>query len=376
MKKNNYSKHIIGLLGVAILILFCIYFSEIVWWLLIAGFISAISSPIVNLLGKIHIRKFQLPRWIAAAITVVFIWFLLASFVYLTIPFIAKQVNQFQNIDVQSLQNGFREPISKVDEFVQSYPILDLPDFSVEEAIIGKVSSVINFSVARDLVANIGNTAFNLFMALFSITFFTYFFLKEAGLFHESLMSIVPRRYEEQATRILAKLPRLIKRYLHGIFFEMLSIFVLITIGLLICGQSLGLSLLIGIICGFLNIIPYIGPWIGAAIGIIFIGAANINVDFYDTTMPQIWGLLITVVVVRLLDDFIFQPFFYSRSVNAHPLEIFIIIIIAGSLYGILGMILAIPVYTVIRVIAKEFLSEYKFVQKITQNIEDGEDKS
>ena len=124
-------------------------------------------------------------------------------------------------------------------------------------------------------------------------------------------------------------------------------------------------------LCGFLNIIPYIGPWIGAAIGIAFIGAANVNLDFYTYTMPQIYGLLITVVVVRLIDDFVFQPFFYSRSVNAHPLEIFVVIIVAGTLYGIVGMMLAIPVYTVLRVVAKEFLSEYKIVRKLTRGIDD-----
>ena len=184
-------------------------------------------------------------------------------------------------------------------------------------------------------------------------------------------MALVPTRYEEKATHILDKLPKLIKNYLHGIFFEMLSVTTLITIGMLICGQNFGLSLLIGMLCGFLNIIPYIGPWIGAAIGIAFIGAANVNLDFYTYTMPQIYGLLITVVVVRLIDDFVFQPFFYSRSVNAHPLEIFVVIIVAGTLYGIVGMMLAIPVYTVLRVVAKEFLSEYKIVRKLTRGIDD-----
>ena len=128
---------------------------------------------------------------------------------------------------------------------------------------------------------------------------------------------------------------------------------------------------MIGMLCGLLNIIPYIGPWIGAAIGMVFIGAANVNADFLTTTMPQIYGLLIVVVIVRLIDDFVFQPFFYSRSVNAHPLEIFIVIIVAGTLYGIVGMMLAIPVYTVIRVVAREFLSEYKFVRKFTRGVDD-----
>lgn len=367
----KYRKYIIGTLGLAILVLFCVYFSNIVWWILISAFVAAISSPIVNLFDKIHIRKFRIPRWVSAMLTTIIIWAVIALFVYLTVPFIGSQVKQFQNIDVESLQAGLQQPIQKIDEFVQSYPILGMPDFSTEDIVVEKIQSVINFSALSDWIGNIGSTALSIFLALFSITFFTYFFLKDTSLFHKGIMMLVPTSYEEKALRILEKLPRLIKNYLHGIFFEMLAITTLITIGLLICGLPFGLSLLIGMICGLLNIIPYVGPWIGAAIGIIFIGAANINMDFFTFTMPKIYGLLIVVVIVRLIDDFVFQPFFYSRSVNAHPLEIFIVIIVAGTLYGIVGMMLAIPVYTVLRVIAKEFLSEYKFVRQITKNIDD-----
>ncbi|MBO7133508.1 MAG: AI-2E family transporter [Bacteroidales bacterium] len=368
---EKYRKYIIGFIGLAILIAFCIYFSNIVWWLLISAFIAAISSPIVKLLDKIHFGRFQMPRWVSAMITTILIWGVLVLFVALTIPFIGSQVKQFQNIDVESLQTGLNQPIETIDKFVQSYPILGMPEFSTEDIIVEKIQNVINFSAARNFIGNIGSTALSLFMALFSITFFTYFFLKETKLFRSGIMVLVPTRYEDKATHILDKLPKLIKNYLHGIFFEMLSVTTLITIGLLICGQNFGLSLMIGIICGFLNIIPYIGPWIGAAIGIVFIGAANVNLDFYTYTMPQIYGLLIVVVVVRLIDDFVFQPFFYSRSVNAHPLEIFIVIVVAGTLYGIIGMMLAIPVYTVLRVIAKEFLSEYKIVRTLTRGIDD-----
>ena len=368
---EKYRKYIIGLIGLVILVLFCIYFSNIVWWLLISGFIAAISSPIVKLLDKIHFGRFQMPRWVSAMITTILIWGVLVLFVVLTVPFVGKQIAQFQNIDIESLQAGLSQPIQKIDEFVRSYPIFGMPEFSTEDVIIENVKDVINFSALGNIAGNLGSTAIALFLSLFSITFFTYFFLKETKLFRSGIMALVPERYEEKATRILNKLPKLIKSYLHGIFFEMLSVTTLITIGMLICGQNFGLSLLIGMLCGFLNIIPYIGPWIGAAIGIIFIGAANVNLDFYTYTMPQIYGLLITVVVVRLIDDFVFQPFFYSRSVNAHPLEIFIVIVVAGTLYGIIGMMLAIPVYTVLRVIAKEFLSEYKIVRTLTRGIDD-----
>ncbi len=367
----RYRKYLIGLLGLAILILFCVYFSNIVWWLLISAFVAAISSPIVKLFDKIKIGKLKMPRWLSAMLTTIIIWCVAILFVYFTVPFVGTQISQFQNIDVESLQQGLYQPIQKIDEFVQSYPIFGMPNFSTEDIVVEKISEIINFSAVGNWVGNIGSTAVSVFMSLFSITFFTYFFLKDSKLFRRGIMMLVPTHYEDKATRILDKLPRLIKNYLHGIFFEMLSVTILITTGLLICGLSFGLSLLIGIICGLLNIIPYLGPWIGVAIGVIFVGAANIDMDFFAYTMPKIYGLLIVAIIVRMIDDFVFQPFFYSRSVKAHPLEIFIVIIVAGSLYGIVGMMLAIPVYTVLRVVAKEFLSEYKFVRQITKNIDE-----
>ena len=172
---SKYRKYIIGFIGLAILVLFCIYFSNIVWWLLIAAFIAAISSPIVKLLDKIHFGRFQMPRWVSAMITTIFIWGVLVLFVVLTIPFIGSQVKQFQNIDVESLQTGLSQPIETIDEFVQSYPILGMPEFSTEDVVIDKVKEIINFSALGDIVGNIGSTALSLFLALFSITFFTYF---------------------------------------------------------------------------------------------------------------------------------------------------------------------------------------------------------
>ena len=368
---SKYRKYLIGLLGVLILVMFCIYFSNIVWWLLISGFIAAISSPLVKLLDKIHIGRFQMPRWVSAMITTVFIWGVIILFLVLTVPFVGKQIAQFQKIDLASLQEGLSQPVEKIDEFVQSYPVIGDPEFSVGDIVVKNVQSMVDFSSVGEIVKGLGRQAKSLFLAIFSITFFTYFFLKESKLFRNGIMALVPTSYEEKATRILDKLPRLIKNYLNGIFFEMLAVSVLITLGLLLCGLNFGLCLMIGLLCGLLNIIPYIGPWIGAAFGVALIGAANVNNDFFTSTMPQIYGLLSIVVLVRLIDDFVFQPFFYSRSVKAHPLEIFIVIVVAGTLYGIVGMMLAIPVYTVLRVVAKEFLSEYKIIRKLTRGIDD-----
>jgi predicted PurR-regulated permease PerM len=91
--------------------------------------------------------------------------------------------------------------------------------------------------------------------------------------------------------------------------------------------------------------------------------------NFSAELFPMVLLMLTVVVVVQLVDNFLFQPLIFGTSVKAHPLEIFLVIIIAGTLAGIPGMILGIPTYTVIRVFAKEFLSQVRVVKKLTRNI-------
>lgn len=97
----------------------------------------------------------------------------------------------------------------------------------------------------------------------------------------------------------------------------------------------------------------------------------DLGLDFYTEMLPLILKVIGAFAAMQMLDNFVLQPFIFSNSVLAHPLEIFIVILVGAKLSGILGMILAIPVYTVIRVIARAFLSEFKIVQKLTGHLDD-----
>ena len=122
----------------------------------------------------------------------------------------------------------------------------------------------------------------------------------------------------------------------------------------------------IGVMMGVMNVIPYAGPLMGG-IASLFVGIVTpIEGMTIGYTLAVIAGTLLTV---KGLDDFVLQPTLYSERVNAHPLEVFIVILLAGSVGGILGMLLAIPSYTVLRVFAKEFFSQYALVKKLTKDI-------
>ena len=142
-----------------------------------------------------------------------------------------------------------------------------------------------------------------------------------------------------------------------------------VTIGLLIIGIRFDLALAIGFFFGVFNIVPYVGPLIGAAFGLLLGISNHIEMDFYAVIVPLLVKMLLVFLIVHVVDSNVFQTIIYSKIVNAHPIEIFMVIVIAGSFAGITGMILAIPVYTIIRIIARQFFRDFKLVRSLTKNM-------
>jgi predicted PurR-regulated permease PerM len=144
-------------------------------------------------------------------------------------------------------------------------------------------------------------------------------------------------------------------------------IFILYLIVLVLFGVQN--ALIIALICGILNIIPYIGPIIASVLAAILTMMGTINSDFQTVTLPTTIYVLIGFFVVQLIDNNINQPIIFSNSVKSHPLEIFLTILIGGFIFGIVGMIIAVPFYTILKVIGKEFLPENKIIKLFTKNI-------
>jgi len=366
---EKYKKYIVGLIGLALLVLFVIYFTNVIAWVLISAFVAMLGNPIVEFIRKFRIKKFVLPTWVASLMTLTLMYFVIILSIRLLMPLVMNQVNEFQSIDIETVSEGLEKPIKSIDDFIQKTPIINQPGFSTEDYVVEKISSIINFSTMGKFVNDLGGTAINLFMSIFVITFVSFFFLKDKDLFDKGVLMLVPVKYEDKTRHVLASIRKLIARYLFGMILETTLMVIFYTLGLYLIGLKFSLALLIGLIVGILNLIPYIGPWIGAAIGLLLYITANIQLDFNAEIVPMVVKVLAVIGVVKLVDDSVLQPFIYSKSVKAHPLEIFLVIIVAGHMYGVLGMMLAIPGYTVLRVILKEFLYQYKFIQQLTQNM-------
>jgi len=342
---------------------------SILAYILIAFVISMVGQPLVDLLQRIRIRNWHFPRWLCSLFTLLVIWILIFSFFRFFVPLLAKEFQYFSNLDIQTVFDNLKEPIAQIEQFVADFKLTDSEDFSVESWATETVTSVIGLEKLSELVRNIAGAIGNIFIAFIVISFTSFFFMKESRLFENSLVLFFPEDQERKVRNAIHSISRFLKRYFIGVSFQITGIIFLNTTGLSIVGLEFSTAVTIGLISGVLNVIPYIGPLISLAFGLIIGTAVSIPMDFYSELLPRLIFITIAMELTQVIDNIVFQPLIFSKSVKAHPLEIFLVIISAGTLGGVIGMILAVPTYTVIRVVAKEFLSQSKLVQKLTERL-------
>ena len=367
--KDNL-KYIFAAFSVIVAVLAIWYFRSIVAYILIAAVFSLIGRPIVDFLHKIKLWKFHLNRSICAGVTLLLFWTVFFGFFRTFVPLILSQAQDLSEIDFTTIRSDLQEPLDKLEMLFFRLNPNGSDSFSLEQFIESKLSSVVNISVISNAIGGTVGVLGSLFIAIFSISFITFFFLKNETLFEEGLMMFVPIKHEEKFENFFRSSKALLTRYFAGILLQVSGITLLVTVGLSIVGLKFQLAAVIGLTAGIMNVIPYIGPLIGASIGLILGLANNLDLDFYHKLLPLLGYMALVFVIVQIIDNVLFQPVIYGKSVKAHPLEIFLILLIAGSMAGILGMILAIPSYTVLRVFAREFFYQFKVVKIITEKIE------
>jgi len=362
-------RNILIFVGILVLLACVWYFRNIVVYILVSGVLSIMGRPLVDLFCMIRIKKWTFPRSLSALITLMIIWGLIILFFVIFIPLITTQINYFSTIDSSKIVQLIEGPIDKVESIFRSINKDITNELSIQDLITKKVSGVLSIGMIQDFIGSMMGILGNVLVAIFSITFITFFFLKDQQLFFESILMWVPDQYVDNITRALFSIKKLLTRYFIGILIQSTCIMILITIGMTIAGISFQQALVMGLILGILNVIPYVGPWIGLFIAIIMGVASHMNQDFTTVVIPLVYYMIIVEVITHLIDNVVFQPVIFSSSVKAHPLEIFIVVLASGFAAGIPGMILGIPAYTVLRVLAREFFYNFKAVQKITSSL-------
>lgn len=366
---NKLARYIILGTGLAIVLFLLWYFSSIVSYVIISAVLSLMGKPIVDLVCKLKIKSWNPPKALGAALALITLWGLFILFLRIMIPLVVSQINDLSTVNVTSMISNFNKPLESIDTFIKEYLPASAHDFSIQEYLVEKVSGIINVGIITDIFSSTANLIGNLAVAAFSISFITFFFLKDEGLFFNGVTILFPEKFEKNIRHALRSINNLLRRYFIGIVLQSTGIMILDTVGLLIVGLPFNTAIVIGLFRGILNVIPYVGPIIGTALGLVIGIATNLDMNFATEMLPMLLFMTLAFVSVQLIDNLFFQPLIFSNSVHAHPLEIFIVLLIAGSISGILGMLLAIPGYTVLRVFAKEFLNNFRVVQKLTQKI-------
>ena len=372
---DKLAGYIIKLGGLAIVLALCWYFKNVIIYIIAAFVVSMIGRPLMQLMRRIKIKGKSAPDWLLAVLALILIFFFLAMIITQMIPLVSNIVRDASAIEASSYFDS--NPIDKTNDWLISmFPNLGY-DFDLSELILGKIRELVDFGKVSGIVGSMASMVTSAFVAIFAIVFISFFFLKEEGLFGRIICAFVPDKHELTLNKTMSEIKQLLSRYFVGLVIEMLGVALADFLGLwLIARLDFSYAIGIGFIAGLLNVIPYVGPLIADVIGIVFgiilkLGTgAGLDVNIW------IFALIILIIMLaaQLIDNFIYQPLIYSTSIKAHPLEIFIVLLMAGHIGGTVGMLVAIPAYTVVRVIAIRFFYRYKIIQRLVPDLEE-EDK-
>jgi predicted PurR-regulated permease PerM len=269
-------------------------------------------------------------------------------------------------INVDEVVKYFAGVIDRVQGLLLSYDVIDQND-TLQSLLERQIGSVINLTNFSNLFEKLLGATSTIVIGIFTVLFLSFFFLRDRHLLRSSILLLTPDRFQGEVVTILHKTKVMLSQYFIGLLSQLFIMMVLLTIGLSLFGIEN--AILIGFFGGLMNVIPYLGPMIGATIGTVLGISSDLGMGMYDNALDTAITVILVFVIANLLDNFVVQPLIYSKRVNAHPIEILLVILMAGSLAGIPGMILAIPGYTVLRIVAKEFLSGFKLIDKLTENI-------
>lgn len=342
------------------------YFKNLVLYVVLALVLSLIGRPLTDLFRKIKIGRFALPDAAAAGFTMMIMYGILGLFFVFFSPILAEQIQNISKVDVKRIALSVEKPLKPVKKIAVQYHFLERGqtfwDYGQAE-----LTTFLSGLEISNIMSSLVKFTGDIFIGIFAVSFITFFLLKERGLSYNFVMNLTPTGYEEKISTVLIHSKKLLRRYFLGVLAEQTLIGIGLWIGMTLIHADN--ALLIAFLGALVNVIPYVGPIIGMCFGMVLIVCSNSYVDFYVYTAPMLFKAFLLYTGLHFLDNMLLQPIIYSSSVKAHPLEIFLVILAAGIMGGVMGLLLAIPVYTLFRVMAREFLGEFKIVQTITEDI-------
>ena len=374
MEKQSYveklSKYLIYLGILAIIGIVCWYFSNVLVYIILAFVVSLVSRPLARLMGKIHVKGKSAPSWLLSILSISIVIAVMLMMIILVIPVVSNIINDaslFRNT------NNFNGNLGDtVNNWIVSlFPSLG-KDFDAISVLLNYLKDKTSGFSITGLIGSVGSVVVDIAIGIFAVVFISFFFVKDEKLFSKIVAALVPDRIEASVTESIGDIEHLLSRYFVGLILEMICVALFNFLGLWLIAR-IGISYALGIafIAGILNIIPYVGPIMGEVLGVLLCMVLNYGAGIGLDVHIWIFALIVLAIMlsVQLIDNFVLQPIIYSTSIQSTPLEIFIVMLLAGNIGGIMGMLAAIPAYTVVRVIAGRFFYDKKVVQRLMPDI-------
>ena len=359
-------------LGVfALICALCWFFRSVLVYIIIAFVVSLLGQPLMRIMRKIRIRGKSLPDSLLAIITLVVIFLLLGFFVTQLIPVVTHIVKDASVMNAEDVPyNSFLE---RIDFWlVGMFPSLGR-DFDLVSSILEQIRSVEVMSNVTSFLGSVASAAVSLAIGLFSVVFISFFFIRDEKLFCKIISALVPDKIEESIEKTIGEITHLLSRYFLGLVIEVIGVIIVDFLGLwLIARIDANYAIGIAFIAGLLNVIPYVGPLIGEVIGVLLCVVLKYGAGVGLGVPVWAFALIVFAIMLaaQLIDNFVYQPLIYSTSIKSTPLEIFIVLLIAGQIGGTVGLLVGIPAYPVVRVIAIRFFYKHKVVRRLIPDVE------
>ena len=368
---QNKSKYFFIAIAIMLIGLTLWYLKSILIYISIAVIISLIGQPIVKLFSSIKYKKIHLPISVSAFLALLSITLLFGLLVSMFIPLVVEEARIISKINPNEVIETFKEPLTNLNYDLQKFQVQYGNGESLEKFLASQLTNIIDFNAVSSYAQGVFSFTADLIGGTFIVLFMAFFFMKDKHLIYNAIILLTPPKHIDAIKDIMRDTKRLLTKYFIGILLDMLFVASLTTIALSLLGVKN--CILIGMFAGLMNVIPYVGPLLAAAFGVTIGITSNLELEFYTQLLPLVYKIALVFLIVQLIDSLIFQPLVISNIVKAHPLEIFLVILIAGTLAGIGGMIIAVPIYTILRIIAKEFLNNFKIVQQLTSELEENQ---
>lgn len=355
----------------AVVGLLCWYFRNVLIYIVLAIVVSLLSRPLARFLGKVRIKNRYVPDWLSSLLSILCVlggFILIVTQVIPVVTGIIKEASFFSNL---SLFDG------TIADTVNGWAISIFPslgkDFDAISVLLDYFKGTFADISITGILGSMASAMVNLVIGLFSVVFISFFLVKDPKLVAKVAAALVPDRIEDSVMEAIGDIEHLLSRYFVGLTLEMIAVAFFNFLGLWLIAR-IGPTYALGIafIAGILNILPYVGPLIGEVLGVALCLVLKYGAGIGLDVNIMVFAVIVFAIMlsVQFIDNFVLQPIIYSTSIQSTPLEIFIVLLVSGHVGGILGMLAAIPIYTVIRVVAGRFFYNHKAVRRLMPDLE------